>query len=73
MEDIYQKHLTRMGEIREAGYQVVEMWEHDLRKQLAANPEMTRFFEQTDIQEPIDPREALRGGLSLLVCFLLYA
>ncbi len=64
MEDIYQSHLTRIREIKDAGFRVVELWEHELNQQLSENPDMARFFEQADIQDPIDPREALRGGLS---------
>ncbi len=54
MEDIYQKHLMWISEIKEASYRVLEIWEHELRQQLTANPEMTHFFEQVDIQEPIE-------------------
>ena len=38
------------------------MWECDLKRELQANGEMKQFFENCDIHDPFDPREAFYGG-----------
>ena len=62
MEDAYQETLTRVAELEKAGYEVVTVWECEVKRMLKEDPEMAEFFEKTEIPQPINPRDALKGG-----------
>ncbi len=74
MDDVYQATLTKSQEIRLNGYRLVEKWEHELDKELREDPEMSQFFHDMTLPEPLDPRDALRVGrkkkVFLKKCFL---
>ena len=62
MGELYEKTLQRRQYLNEQGYTVVEMWECQLKKQLAENEEMREHFDNQNITEPLEPRHALFGG-----------
>src|SRR5437867_2656998 len=62
--DAYENYLQRRLEIQNnpKRYNYKEIWECELRKQLASNVEMKAFFDDVKLVEPIDPRDAFFGG-----------
>ncbi|CAB4042145.1 DNA polymerase [Paramuricea clavata] len=44
------------------GYNVVEMWGCQLKRMIEYDPEMKAFFDNFEISEPLEPRNALYGG-----------
>lgn len=61
-QEAFDRTKDRKRKLEQAGYNVVECWEHELNKQLAENIEMKTFFNAIKICEPIEPRSCLYGG-----------
>ena len=61
-QEAYERTQYRLNYLRQQGYNVVEMWECQLKRQLKSDPIMAEFFEQENIQEPLNPRDAFYGG-----------
>jgi hypothetical protein len=61
-----------------AGYTVRVMWECDFMRELNTNGLMQMYFDDCDLHEPLDPREAFFGGrtncrqMHFKVCFLCF-
>ncbi len=49
-------------DLKEQGFNIVEMWECDLKKELEENEEMRCYFEEYDLVDPLQPRDAFFGG-----------
>ncbi len=62
MEDAYQTWLTKKKRLEDAGYNLVVMWECQLKEELKRNPEMKDFFASVNPYEPMTIRSALKGG-----------
>lgn len=60
--DAYKRTVDRRKCIESLGYVIVEKWGCDLNKELQKNPEMQKFFDDVEINEPINPRDAFFGG-----------
>ena len=58
MEDLYEKTKERTEQIKNAGYNLVEMWECEWKK----SPLFKKFKNSLDFVEPLNPREAYFGG-----------
>lgn len=67
MEEAYQATLNRKSELEALGYQVVEKWECQLKRELNHNPEMARFFNDVEMVEPLNLNETLRGGKIIFI------
>ena len=64
VEDAYQATLSRAQHLKDQGCHMVEMWECQMKRELRHNPQMRAFFNTVrDIPDPMDHREALRGGM----------
>jgi hypothetical protein len=62
-EAAYQSTLSRGRKIRDAGYTLVEKWSCEFAADLKTNQDLALFVKQLgEICEPLDPRDALRGG-----------
>ncbi len=62
MQDLYLDTVKKICYLRERGFNVIEMWECDLKKELKENEEMRCYFEKHDLVDPLEPRDAFFGG-----------
>ena len=44
------------------GFQVVEMWECELKKEMEHDGDMKRYFEEYELVDPLQARDAFYGG-----------
>lgn len=59
---LYEQTLIREHHLREQGYKVVSIWEHDFDLEMKNNFELQEFVGNLNFQDPLNPREALYGG-----------
>ncbi|XP_052681401.1 uncharacterized protein LOC128162281 [Crassostrea angulata] len=59
---LYEETLIREHHLREQGYQVVSIWEHDFDMEMKKNSDLRGFVDYLNFQDPLNPREALYGG-----------
>ena len=67
MEVLYENTLTKVCFLEREGYTVVQMWECEFDKMMNEkhvnyDAEMSRFCNQYEIVEPLQPRDAFYGG-----------
>ncbi|XP_063971153.1 uncharacterized protein LOC129263814 [Lytechinus pictus] len=64
VESVYHKTIERERAIRNKGYTVEVIWEHDFQRQLKENADFFQFFKvfKETIRTPLDPRDAFYGG-----------
>ena len=61
-------HLKKKGSIiltnylEDHGFEVVQKWECELKKELKEDEEMKQFFDKYEIVDPLQPRDAFYGG-----------
>lgn len=60
----YETCVHRAKRIRELGYELIEMWEHDFDDMLKAKPEINEYISSLDYLNfsPLDPHDAFMGG-----------
>lgn len=52
----------RERELKNLGYNLIVVWEHQFQNQLDKNPELQQFVSKLDLQERLDPRDSFFGG-----------
>ncbi|CAB3991126.1 DNA polymerase, partial [Paramuricea clavata] len=62
MHDLHQKTVEKIQYLKNQGYNVVEVWECRINRELAGNEDMKHYFIQYDGVDPLEPRDALYGG-----------
>ena len=62
MEQLYEDTFEKVYHLRDQGFKVIEMWECDLLKEMEHDEDMRRYFEEYEIVEPLQPRDAFYGG-----------
>ncbi|CAB4011071.1 DNA polymerase [Paramuricea clavata] len=62
MHDLHQKTVEKIQYLKNQGYNVVEVWECRINRELADNEDMKYYFDQYDGVDPLEPRDALYGG-----------
>jgi hypothetical protein len=62
MHDLHLDTVKKISYLREQGFNVIEMWECNLKKKLEENEEMRCYFEKYDLVDPLEPRDAFFGG-----------
>ena len=62
MEQLYEDTFEKVYHLRDQGFQVIEMWECDLLKEMEHDEDMRRYFEEYELVEPLQPRDAFYGG-----------
>ncbi|XP_056000351.1 uncharacterized protein LOC130048117 [Ostrea edulis] len=70
-QTLYEQTLKRAAALEQQGYTVVSIWEHEFDRQVKNSPELQTFLGDLDIQDPVNPRDALYGGrtnATLLYC-----
>src|SRR5690349_2869536 len=61
--DVYQETLDRKKELENMAYQVEEIWECDLKRELKKkDSELAKKFKAVAWVEPLDPSDAFFGG-----------
>ena len=66
VDEVYEATLKKAAILREAGYNVVEMWGRDFAKQKETDPELVEFLETFHYVPPLEPRDALHTYIRLL-------
>lgn len=59
---VYEQTLRREQELRDKGYKVISIWEHEFDSQLKNQEELQNFVQELDFQDPLNPRDSLYGG-----------
>ncbi len=59
LQDLYLDTIKKVCYLREQGFNVIEMWGCDLKRELEENEEMQCYFEKYDL---VEPRDAFFGG-----------
>lgn len=64
MSLLYESCILRANKIRELGYELIEMWEHDFDDLLKTTPQINQYINTLDHLKftPLDPRDAFMGG-----------
>ena len=62
MQQLYEDTFEKVYHLKDQGFQVIEMWECDLLKEMEHDEDMRRYFEEYEIVEPLQPRDAFYGG-----------
>lgn len=62
IHELYEMTKKRERELKDLGYNVVFIWEHQFKYQLEKNAALKRFVSTLDIQDRLDPRESFFGG-----------
>ena len=62
MEQLYKDTTRKVNYLKKRGFEVVQKWECELTKDLEEDEEMKQFFEQYEIIDPLQPRDAFYGG-----------
>ena len=62
MQDVYETTQQRIQQLREQGYNVVEMWECDWTHLKDTSPDIRTFVANLVFTEPLIPRDAFCGG-----------
>ena len=62
MEQLYKDTLKKVNYLESHGFVVVQKWECELKKELEEDEEMKQFFDEYEIIDPLQPRDAFYGG-----------
>ena len=62
MQQLYEDTFEKVWHLEDQGFQVVEMWECDLVKEMEHDKDMRHYFEEYEIVDPLQPRDAFYGG-----------
>ena len=62
MHDLHQTTLEKTEYLKSQGYNVIEVWECGIKRELADDEDMKRYFDQYDRVDSLEPRESLYGG-----------
>ena len=64
----YKLTQKRRAELQQAGFKVIEIWEHEFQQQKKDNPTLNQFCQSQTVVERLDPREAFFGGRTNAAC-----
>ena len=62
MEQLYEDTGRKIKYLEDYGFEVEQMWGCELRKEMEKDEEMKRYFEEYEIVDPLQPRDAFYGG-----------
>ena len=62
MEQLYKDTMRKVNYLKDRGFQVVQKWGCELKKELKEDEELNQFFDQYEIIDPLQPRDAFYGG-----------
>ena len=62
MQQLREDTSKKTSYLKGMGFHVVEMWECELMKELERDEDMRRYFEEHELVDPLQPRDAFYGG-----------
>ena len=62
MEQLYEDTFEKVCYLKDQGFEVKEKWECELVKEMEHDEEMRRYFEEYEIVDSLQPRDAFYGG-----------
>ena len=62
MEELYKDTVRKVHYLKEHGFEVEQKWGCELMKDLEEDEEMKQFFEDHELIDPLQPRDAFYGG-----------
>ncbi len=62
MHDLHQATMERTEYLRSQGYNVMEIWQCAIKRELVNDEEMKYYFDNYNRTDPLEPRDALYGG-----------
>ena len=62
MEQLYKDTMRKVKYLKDQGFKVEQKWECELKKEKNEDEEMKQFFEEHEIVDPLQPRDAFYGG-----------
>ena len=62
MEQLYKDTIRKVNYLKDYGFEVVQKWKCELEKDLEEDEEMKQFFDEYEIIDPLQPRDAFYGG-----------
>ena len=62
MEQLYKDTIRKVNYLKKRGLEVEQKWGCELEKELEEDEELKQFFEQYEIIDPLQPRDAFYGG-----------
>ena len=62
MGQLYEDTGGKIKYLKDYGFEVKQMWECELREKMEKDEEMKRYFEEYEIVDPLQPRDAFYGG-----------
>ena len=62
VEELYRATLVKRMDLMRAGFNVLEIWEHQWDQQVQTNEAVKRFLSSFDLVPPLQPRDAFYGG-----------
>ncbi|XP_070550711.1 uncharacterized protein [Ptychodera flava] len=60
--DLYQCTLDKIRFLRTNGFNVIEMWECNFKRDIRQKQDLQEFIKSLDLQEPLYPRDAFYAG-----------
>ena len=62
MHELHQATLEKSCYLEAQGFNVIEVWECDVKQELRQNKEMKTYFDNFDVVDPLEPRDAFFDG-----------
>ena len=62
MEELYKQTQEKIKWLKDRGFEVVEKWGCDFKKELKQNEELKQFVKDQGFIDPLQPRDAFFGG-----------
>ena len=62
MEQLYKDTVRKVNYLKDRGLEVEQKWGCELKKEMEEDEEMKQFFDQYEIIDPLQPRDAFYGG-----------
>ena len=62
MDQLHKETSDKIRYLEDQGFQVVEKWECELREEMECDEDMKRYFEEHELVDPLQPRDAFYGG-----------
>jgi hypothetical protein len=62
MHDLRQTTVEKTEYLKNQGYNVVEVWECEIKRELADDEDMRHYFDNYDGVDSLEPHDALYGG-----------
>ena len=62
MQELFEDTLEKVCYLKDQKFKVIEKWECKLLKEMGDDEEMSRYFEEYELVDPLQPRDAFYGG-----------